>query len=270
VSKTWLVTGASSGFGALLAERVASEGDQVIAVARRGDRLRDLASAHPGHVTPVPLDLTSSQAGPTIDAAVRLAGGLDVLVNNAGYGQIGSIEQCDDSAARAQFDINFFAALTVLRTTLPALRASGGRIVQIASFLSQVALAGSGVYSASKSALQLSSEAMALELAPAGVHVTTIHPGHFATEFVSAARVVAPDTTYASTVGTTLSDLATRPAEAWGDPNWVVEAVLAVVAHPQPPSRVAVGSDAVQAMRMTMQSQLTELAAWEAVQGLSF
>ena len=125
MSRTWLITGASSGFGRLLSERVASSGDDVIAVARREDRLNELAAKHPEHISPVALDLTSSQAASTIYAVIRDAGGLDVLVN-------------------------FFAALTVTRTALSALRLSQGRIVQVLSFFS--------------------------ELAPA-VHVTTIHPG---------------------------------------------------------------------------------------------
>lgn len=215
MSKTWLITGASSGFGRLLAERVASSGDQVIAVARREDRLSDLASKYRGHVTPVALDLTSSQAGPTVVAAVGDAGSLDVLVNNAGYALIGSIEQCDDAAVRAQFDINFFAALTVLRAALPALRASKGRIVQILSFFSQLAVPGSGLYSASKSA-------------------------------------------------------STLPADAFGDPNVVIDAVLAVVTHRQPPRRLAVGGDAVDEIRNALQTQVDELAEWEPVGGLTF
>src|SRR4051812_44542160 len=107
MSRTWLITGASSGFGRLLSERVASSGDDVIAVARREDRLNELAAKHPKHISPVALDLTGSQAGSAIYAIIRDAGGLDVLVNNAGYGLIGSVEQCDDAAVRAQLDVNF-------------------------------------------------------------------------------------------------------------------------------------------------------------------
>lgn len=256
----WLITGASSGFGRLLAERVGSNGDHVIAVARRQDRLRDLVSTYPGHITALPLDITSRSTQAILEAAVRDAGGVDIVVNNAGYGAFGAIEQTDDAAAKAQFDVNLFAALTVLRATLPALRASAGRVIQISSFFSRLAVPGSGLYSASKSALQLISEALALELAPAGVHVTSIHPGYFATEFLQATQVVAPDDIYASTVGTTLSDVTKK---AWDDPNIVVEAVLNVVAHPAPPQHLAVGQDAVQAVRQALQHQLDELAEWE-------
>ena len=269
MSRTWLITGASSGFGRLLSERVASSGDDVIAVARREDRLNELAAKHPEHISPVALDLTSSQAGSTIYAVIRDAGGLDVLVNNAGYGLIGSVEQCDDAAVRAQFDVNFFAALTVTRTALSALRLSQGRIVQVLSFFSELAVPGTGLYSASKSALALASEALALELAPA-VHVTTIHPGRFGTEFVDSAHVVAPDETYASTVGATISGETTLPPEAWGDPNVVVDAVLAVVNAAQPPRRLAVGEPAVELIRHALETSAKEMAAWGPTGGLAF
>jgi short-subunit dehydrogenase len=270
MSKTWLITGASSGLGRQLAERVASSGDHVIAVARREERLNELASEHPGRVSPVALDLTSSETGPLISAVIRDAGGLDVLVNNAGYGLFGSVEQCDDAAVRAQFDVNFFAALTVTRAALPALRLSQGRIVQIASYFSEVALPGSGFYSASKSALALASEALALELAPSGVHVTTIHPGHFGTEFLASVQVVVPNETYASTVGATISGETSLPPEAWKNPNLLVDAVLAVVVDPQPPRRLIVGDDAVELVRTALQTSVKEMAEWGPAGGFAF
>ena len=119
---------------------------------------------------------------------------------------------------------------------------------------------GSGLYSASKSALQLISEALALELAPAGVHVTKIHPGYFATDFLGSTQVVEPDDIYAGTVGTALSEVTTK---AWDDPNLVVETVLNVAAHLTPPLHLAIGQDAVQATREALQYQLDELANWE-------
>jgi NAD(P)-dependent dehydrogenase (short-subunit alcohol dehydrogenase family) len=266
MSRTWLITGASSGFGRLLSERVAASGDDVIAVARRDDRLDELAGRYPEHISPVTLDLTSSQAGQMIYSVIGDAGGLDVLVNNAGYGLIGSVEQCDDAAVRAQFDVNFFAALTVTR---PALRLSQGRIVQVSSGLSELAAPGTGLYSASKSALGLASQALALELAP-GVHVTTIHPGHFGTEFVDSAHLVAPNEIYASTVGATIAAKSTLPPEAVGDPHVVIDAVLAVVNADQPPRRLAVGDDAVEWIRDALQTSLSQMAAWGPDGGMSF
>jgi NAD(P)-dependent dehydrogenase (short-subunit alcohol dehydrogenase family) len=269
MSRTWLITGASSGFGRLLSERVAASGDDVIAVARRADRLDELVTAHPEHISPVVLDVASSQAGSMIYSVIRDAGGLDVLVNNAGYGLVGAVEQCDDAAVRAQFDVNFFAALTVTRAALPALRLSQGRIVQVSSGLSELAAPGTGLYSASKSALALASQALALELAP-GVHVTTIHPGHFGTEFVDAAHVVAPNETYASTVGATIAAKTTLPPEAVGDPHVVIDAVLAVVNADQPPRRLAVGADAVEWIRDALQTSVSQMTEWGPDGGMLF
>jgi NAD(P)-dependent dehydrogenase (short-subunit alcohol dehydrogenase family) len=265
MSKTWLITGASSGFGRLLTERVAAAGDHVLAVARRGDRLSELASLAPARITPLALDLTSDQAGSAIHGAIRRAGGVHVLVNNAGYGLFATVEQSDDETARALFETNFFAGLTVLRAALPALRASKGRIVQISSYLGQLAWPGSGLYSASKSAVELVSDALAVELASAGVRVSTIQPGVFGTEFSASAHIVVPSEAYATTVGGFLKTLSALKPDDFGDPDWVVEAVLAVVAHPKPPLRLAVGSDAVEGIRNALQTQLGEMAEWESI-----
>jgi short-subunit dehydrogenase len=136
--KTWLITGASSGFGRLLAERVATDGDHVIAVARREDRLRELAADH-ALVTPVAIDLTAPDVEQRIGAAIDAARGLDILVNNAGYGLFSPVEQTPDSEARAVFDTNVFAPLAVLRAALPSLRKNRGRVLQLSSMLGEVA-----------------------------------------------------------------------------------------------------------------------------------
>src|SRR5260370_2005337 len=144
--KKWLITGASSGFGRLLAERVATNGDHVIAVARREDRLRELAADHDS-VTPAVVDLTAPDVGHRLGTAIDAAGGLDILVNNAGYGLFSSVEQTPDSEARAVVDTNLFAPLAVLRAALPSLRTNRGRGLQISSMLAHVAWLGAGVYS---------------------------------------------------------------------------------------------------------------------------
>ena len=126
--KRWLITGASSGFGRLLAERVATNGDHVIAVARREDRLRELAADHDS-VTPLVADLTAPDVEQRLGTAIDAAGGLDILVNNAGYGLFSAVEQTPDSEARAVFDTNLFAPLAVLRAALPSLRTNRGRVL---------------------------------------------------------------------------------------------------------------------------------------------
>jgi len=133
--KKWLITGASSGFGRLLAERVATDGDQVIAVARREDRLRELSADHDS-VTPLAVDLTAPDVEQRLRTAIDAAGGLDILVNDAGYGLFAPVEQTPDGEARAVFDTNFFAPLAVLRAALPSLRKDGGRVLRLSSMIS--------------------------------------------------------------------------------------------------------------------------------------
>jgi NAD(P)-dependent dehydrogenase (short-subunit alcohol dehydrogenase family) len=261
---SWLITGASSGFGRLIAERALAGGAHVIAVGRRADRLADLAGSAPaGRVSEVVLDLTAGDAQQRLAAAVDRAGGLDVLVNNAGYGLFGAVEQTGDDQVRAVLETNVLANLTVLRAALPALRASRGRVVQLSSLNGQFAFPGSGLYSASKAAVELLSEALAQELAPTGVRVTIVEPGVFATEFFGTAHVVAPDETYAPTVGAAVSYFASLSPDALGDPESVAEAVAAVVRMDEPPLRLAVGADAVAGIRASLESRLAELRRWE-------
>jgi NAD(P)-dependent dehydrogenase (short-subunit alcohol dehydrogenase family) len=261
---TWLITGASSGFGRLIAERALAGGAHVIAVGRRADRLADLAGSAPaGRVSEVVLDLTAGDAEQRLAAAVDRAGGLDVLVNNAGYGLFGAVEQTGDDQVRAVLETNVLANLTVLRAALPALRTSRGRVVQLSSLNGQFAFPGSGLYSASKAAVELLSEALAQELAPTGVRVTIVEPGVFATEFFGTAHVVAPDETYAPTVGAAVSYFASLSPDALGDPESVAEAVAAVVRMDEPPLRLAVGADAVAGIRASLESRLAELRRWE-------
>lgn len=265
---TWLITGATSGFGRLVAERALATGAHVIAVGRRRERLAELVGNAPeGAVTAVPLDLTAPGAQEVLAAAVDTAGGLDVLVNNAGYGLFGAVEQIGADEARAIFETNVLANLTVLRAALPALRASRGRVLQTSSLIGQFAWPSSGLYAASKGAVELISEALAHELAPTGVKVTLIEPGTFATEFAASLTVVAPDDVYAPTVGKFLGDFAALPPQAFGDPESVAEAIMAVVSLDEPPLRLAVGADAIENIRASLRSRLEELERWESFPG---
>jgi NAD(P)-dependent dehydrogenase (short-subunit alcohol dehydrogenase family) len=254
MSATWLITGATSGFGRLVAERALADGTHVIAVGRRADRL----PTGP-HVTPITLDVTAPEAEDTLRAAVEAAGRLDVLVNNAGYGMFGAVEQTSLAEARAVLETNVLANLAVLRAALPALRAGKGRIVQLSSFMGQLAVAASGLYSASKAAVEMLSEALAQELAPAGVQVTIVEAGQYATGFVTSAHVIMPDDVYAPTVGKFLSDVSAMPHSAFGDPAEVADAIVSLVKMPEPPLRLALGNDAIAAIRVSLDSRLAEL-----------
>ncbi|MFC4032351.1 SDR family NAD(P)-dependent oxidoreductase [Streptomyces polygonati] len=266
---TWLITGATSGFGRLVTERALATGAHVIAVGRRLDRLGELSEragrAPLGRLTPIALDVTDPDAQDILAGAVRAAGGLDVLVNNAGYGLFGSVEEIGAGEARAIFDTNVLANLTVLRAVLPALRASHGRVLQTSSLIGQFAWPSSGLYAASKGAVELISEALAHELAPTGVKVTIIEPGTFATGFATSLHVVVPSDVYAPTVGKFLTDFSALPPEAFGDPNAVAEAIMTVSAMDEPPLRLAVGADAVEGIRASLRSRLAELERWESL-----
>ncbi|MEV6283825.1 SDR family oxidoreductase [Kribbella sp. NPDC051770] len=258
---TWLITGATSGFGRLVADRVLAAGHYLIAIGRRRDRLDELVSSAPGQVTAIALDVTDASAEQVIADAVRAAGGLDVVVNNAGYGLFGAVEQTDADAAKAIFDTNVLANLAVLRATLPAIGASKGRIIQLSSLLGSFSWPSSGLYSASKAAVEMLSEGLAHELAPTGAKVTVIQPGTFATEFVGTAHVVPPNETYQPTVGAFLEQISQLPPEALGDPNTVADAILTVATMDEPPLRLAVGQDSIDAIRNALQTRLTELGA---------
>ncbi|MFJ5264931.1 SDR family NAD(P)-dependent oxidoreductase [Streptomyces sp. NPDC088387] len=266
MASTWLITGATSGFGRLVTERALATGAHVIAVGRRRDRLAELVEQAPaGQVTTVELDLTAPDAQAVLADTVRAAGGLDVLVNNAGYGLFGSVEQISAEEARAIIDTNVLANLTVLRATLPALRASQGRVLQTSSLIGQFAWPSSGLYAASKGAVELISEALAHELTPTGVKVTIIEPGTFGTEFATNLQVVLPNDVYAPTVGKFLNDFSALPPEAFGDPNAVADAIMTVSTLEEPPLRLAVGADAVENIRASLRSRLAELDRWESL-----
>lgn len=261
----WLITGATSGFGRMVAERALATGAHVIAVGRRSDRLAELADQAPeGKVSTIALDVTAPDAEHILAGAVRTAGGLDVLINNAGYGLFGAVEQIGADEVRALFDTNVLANLAVLRATLPALRASRGRIVQLSSYNGQLAWSSAGLYSASKAAVELASEALAQELAPTGAKVTIVEPGMFATEFADNLHVVAPDDVYAPTVGKFLTDFSQLPASAFGAAETVADTIMAVAAMEEPPLRMAVGADAVEGIRQSLRSRLAELDRWAA------
>jgi NAD(P)-dependent dehydrogenase (short-subunit alcohol dehydrogenase family) len=257
-TKTWLITGATSGFGRLLAEAVAGRGDSVIATGRRGDALAELARSS-GQITPVTADVTTSAGITAITAAASAAGGIDVLVNNAGYGLLGAVEQVSDETARRVFETHVFGPLALIRAMLPSLRERHGHIINLSTQLAVYAWPASGLYSASKSALELISDALAQELAPAGVSVTVIQPGTYGTEFITAATVVPPNEVYAPTVGAVLNSISQLGPDAIGDPREVVAAILYAADTPTPPLRITVGDEAQTSIRAALQRQLSAL-----------
>ena len=184
--RVWLVTGGSSGFGRAIAEAALARGDGVAATARRAGRLGDLVSGAPeGRALAVGLDLADPEGpGRVVEEVLNSFGRIDVLVNNAGHGQVGAVEETTEEELREIFDVHVFGPAALVRAVLPAMRGQrSGAIVQMSSFGGQVAYPGFGAYCATKFALEGFSEALAPEVAPFGVKVLIVEPGAFRTGF---------------------------------------------------------------------------------------
>ena len=187
ITPTWFITGASSGFGMAFARYALDRGYNVVATARSVRKLDALAAQAPDRILVHKLDVTvPGDAEQAVTAAVRRFGRIDVVINNAGYGIIGAVEETPDAEFRAQMETNFFGALAVIRAALPQLRRQGsGAIVNISSLGGQLSFGGFGAYSASKFALEGMSESLAHEVAPFGIRVLIVEPGAFRTSFAA-------------------------------------------------------------------------------------
>ncbi|MGK5740029.1 SDR family oxidoreductase [Micromonospora sp. URMC 103] len=194
MSRRWLVTGCSSGLGRALAARLAAEGERVVATARRPEALTELAARYPGTVVTAALDVTDpAQCRAAVERAVAAFGGIDVLVNNAAYGQFGTFEEVTDADLAAQFDTNVFGPWRLTRAVLPLWRAQRhGHAVFVSSVAGVVPFPGLAAYTASKFAVEGAAESLAAEAAHLGVKVTILQPGGFATGY--SANLAMPET----------------------------------------------------------------------------
>jgi NAD(P)-dependent dehydrogenase (short-subunit alcohol dehydrogenase family) len=266
-SRVWFITGASSGLGRALAEAVLDRGDRLVAAARRPERLADLVDRHSGRVVAVPLDVTDpGQARAAVDAAVRAFDRVDVVVNNAGYGLFGALEELPDDELRRVFDTNVFGALAVTRAVLPQLRRQrSGHLVQISS-LEGVAPAGAGevAYAATKFAVEGLAEALAKEVAHLGIGVTIVEPGPVRTDFAAhAATRPLQDADYTDSVGKAFEWFEGIAGQQPNDPARVAEAIVDAVASPEPPLRLPLGREAVEAVREKLDQQGRDLDSWQ-------
>jgi NAD(P)-dependent dehydrogenase (short-subunit alcohol dehydrogenase family) len=264
--KAWFITGSSTGFGRALGERVLERGDRVVATARRPETVEDLVERYPERALTLQLDVTDpAQVKGAVSAAIERFGRLDVVVNNAGYGLFGGVEEVTGEQLRAQFETNVFGALAVTRAVLPQLRRQGsGHLLQISSVAGQGALPGLGLYCASKWALEAFSQALAAEVAPLGIGVTIIEPGAFATDFGTRSLVVAdamPE--YVNTVGVVREGFASMDRSRIGDPIRAAEVMMEVVEAAEPPLRLALGGDSLETIRAELAGRQAELERWE-------
>jgi len=256
--KVWFITGTSTGFGREMAEQLLSKGEIVVATARKVEQIADLAAKYPETALALPLDVTDAVA---VDfaaaAALERFGRVDVLVNNAGYGICGGIEEATEEEFMPVFETNVFGLIRVTRALLPHFRKQrSGNIVNLSSIAGLIGGAGWGYYNASKFAVNGFSEALAAEMAPLGVHVTIVEPGPFRTDFLGRSGVEAANriADYDSTVGKTRDYFAEQSGKQLGDPVKAVKAIIAAVEAPEPPRHLILGSLAFN--RMTARLEL--------------
>ena len=264
-TRTWFITGTSSGFGRAFAEHALAQGHRVVATARRLESLTALVAQAPERVLAVALDVdVAGAAEAAVAAAVARFGRIDVLVNNAGYGVVGALEETPDVELRAIFDTNFFGAMAVTRAVLPALREQrGGAIVNISSLGGQLSFAGFGAYSATKFALEGASEALAQEMAPFGVKVLIVEPGQFRTNLAGAGMRHMPRmAAYDEVVGGTREFAQDMHQTQAGDPRKAAAAIERALSAERTPLRLQLGGDAIDAVRAHAQALLADMDAW--------
>jgi len=262
-TKRWFITGTSKGFGRIWAEAALERGDRVAATARDTSTLDDLVAAYGDRVLPLALDVTDRAAAFAAVARAREHfGGLDVVVNNAGYGLFGTIEEVSERQARKQIETNVFGALWVTQAAIPFLRAQGsGHILQVSSIGGISAFPNLGLYNASKWALEGFSQALAAELSPFGVAVTLIEPTAYGTDWAGPSAVHAdPLPAYEP-----LREARRARPMVSGDPQATVEAILAVVDSADPPLRLFLGKAPIHIATADYERRLAEWAAWQEV-----
>lgn len=264
--KVWFITGASSGFGRALAEEVLAQGFRVIATARKPEVLADLIEKYPNAARALKLDVTNLRnVKSSIANAVKEFGRIDVVVNNAGYGLVGAIEEASDEQVKHQFDTNVFGAVNVIREVLPILRAQkSGHIVNIGSLVGITAFSSFGYYSATKFALEGLSEALAAEVAPHGIKTTIVEPGPFYTGFsgksVTIGENLLPEV-YSSTAE--LNDaFAEFDGPTAGDPRKAVKIIVEAVESENPPFRLPLGLFAYEGIEAKLEQVKQEIAPW--------
>lgn len=265
----WFITGASTGLGRALAEAVLADGDRLIATARNVAALDELTGPHPDAIVRLRLDVTDpAQVAHAVSEAVRRVGAIDVLVNNAGHGLIGALEELSDAQIRAVLDTNVLGVLNVTRAVLPHMRARrSGHIVQMSSVGGVVGNPGHALYATSKFALEGMSEALAGEVAPLGIRVTIVEPGPFRTDFAGRSmRFADPIDDYRDTpAGALRARFAAQNGAQPGDPARAAAAIIGAVRDRSSPLRLPLGPDAVERIRAKLQRQLAELDACESV-----
>ncbi|MGD0737464.1 MAG: oxidoreductase [Terracidiphilus sp.] len=268
-SRVWFITGTSTGFGRLLAEELLRRGNSVIATAREISKIEDLVHQYPDTARAFTLDVTNpAQIQSVAQQAITAFGHVDVLVNNAGYGVTGAIEEVTEDEFEHMFQTNIYGLIRTTRAFLPHFRQRRtGHIFNLSSIGGLIGGPGWGFYNTTKFAVEGFSEALAAEMKPLGVHVTVIEPGPFRTDFLGRSGKLAAQELpeYAETAGKSRDYFRSQAGEQPGDPQRAVEAIIAVADSPAPPLHLILGKIALTRFRDKLAQWQKEIAAWEPV-----
>lgn len=266
--KIWVITGAARGLGRALTEAVLKTGDLVIATARRLDTLKVLEEQYPEQIRLMALDVTDeANVEAVINAILKIYSRIDVLVNNAGYGNINSIEETSMEDFRAQMETNLFGTVMMTKAVLPHFRENrSGHIIQISSVGGRLGPVGRGAYAAAKWGVEGFSEVLSKEVSPLGIKVTLIEPGGFRTDFAGSSSSIREGLKdYDATVGATARFQRDYDGKQPGDPARGAQVIIAVARQEQPPLRLLMGSDAFGAARQNDLQKLEEDKKWQAL-----
>jgi NAD(P)-dependent dehydrogenase (short-subunit alcohol dehydrogenase family) len=265
MSKVWLITGSSRGLGRALAEAVLAEGHRLVATARNPSQLADLAERHADRVLVLPLDVTDEAAAQrAVGAAIDTFGRLDVLVNNAGYGNVNAIEDTSLAEFREQIETNLFGTIIMTKAAIPWMRQQhAGHIIQFSSVGGRVGALGRAPYSAAKWGVEGFSEVLAKEVGPLGIKVTIVEPGGFRTDFAGASSMIREGhPAYDATVGAAARFQREYNGKQPGNPAKAAAAVLHIAGLDQPPLRLLLGSDAVDIVEQTDLARMEADRKW--------
>jgi len=264
---TWLITGCSTGLGRHLAQAVLARGYNAVVTARDTAKVQDLVDAYPDTALALALDVTEdTQVTNAVQRAEERFGGVDVLVNNAGYGYRAAVEEGEEPEVAKLFATNFFGPVAMIKAVLPGMRARrDGAIVNLSSIGARISPPGSGYYSAAKAALEAMSASLRKELEPLGITVTVVEPGGFRTDFAGRSLQQSRDAIadYADTAGRRRKEHDTAHGTQPGDPAQAAQAIITAVEAPDSPFLLLLGKDALAGFRAVVDAQDKELEAWE-------
>jgi NAD(P)-dependent dehydrogenase (short-subunit alcohol dehydrogenase family) len=264
---TWLITGCSTGLGRHVAQAVLARGYNAMVTARDAGKIQDLVDAYPDNALALALDVTEdTQVTNAVRQAEERFSGVDVLVNNAGYGYRAAVEEGEEAEVAKLFATNFFGQVAMIKAVLPGMRARrDGAIVNISSIGARISPPGSGYYSATKAALEAMSASLRKELEPLGITVTVVEPGGFRTDFAGRSLQQSRDAIadYADTAGRRRKEHDTAHGTQPGDPARAAQAIITAVEAPDSPFLLLLGNDALAGFRAVIDAHDKELEVWE-------